>query len=133
MLRRNQKRLCHLEFPETTSTVYSRQGAFSRLSGMSNTTGFNENWIRRTRSQPQPPPTTERVQPRLVKSAHCSTVTQRRESDVQKLKRAPYPNSLPESRNRSPISTIESEQKKVGVGVFLSLDVIEKGQSAVSL
>ena len=114
------------------STQNSRRGAFSRLSEISSTTGYNESSIRRTVSQPQPPPTRQ-VPPRLVRSAHCYTVTQRRENDVNKLKRASYPCSLPESCNGSAIPKVESEQSKVGVGVFLSVDVIEKGQSAVSL
>lgn len=112
------------------STQNSRRGAFSRLSEISATTGYNESTIRRTVSQPQPPPTARQVPPRLVRSAHCYTVTQ---NDVNKLKRASYPCSLPESCNGSAIPKVESEQSKVGVGVFLSVDVIEKGQSAVSL
>jgi hypothetical protein len=129
-LRRNQKKLCSSEFPETSSTPYSRQGTYSRLSGLSNVTGYNQRMIPRTFSQPQPPPTEEHVQPRLVKSAHCCTVTQRRENVVKELKRASYPCT---SQERRANSRIQFEQTKAGVGVFLSLDIIEKGQSAVSL
>ena len=133
-LRRKQKKLCHSEFPETDSTSYSRQGAYSRLSAISNTTGCTERRIPRTFSQPQTlSKAQERVQLRLVKSAHCCTVT--RENFVKELKRASYPSSTQESRERSAISKIESKQTKIdtGVGVFLSLDVIEKGQFAVRL
>lgn len=126
-LRRSQKTLFHTEFPETNSTSYSRQGAYSRPSALSNTTG-HESRIPRAFSHLQPTPTTELVQPRLVKSEHCC-VTRRQENSGKLLKRASYPCS---SYDRNCYSKMESEQTKVGVGVFLSVDVIEKGQSAVS-
>ena len=129
-LRRNQKKLCNYEFPEINSTPYSHHGAHLRLSGLSNMiAGLDERRIPRTFSQPHAPPKAEHVQPRLVKSAQCCTATQNPENAIKKMKRASYPSSAQENRERSPVS--ESDQRKVGVGVFLSLDVIEKGQSAV--
>jgi hypothetical protein len=134
-LRRNQKKLCNFEFPEVYSTPYSCYGAHSRFSEISNISNMtaedNEKSIPRTFSQPHAQSTTEHVKPRLVKSAECCTTTQMR-GNVTK-KRASYPCSAQETRDRSAVSKTESDQKKIGVGVFLSLDVIEKGQSAVRI
>ena len=129
-LRRKQKKLCNSEFPETNSARYSRQSAHSHLSKISNMTGFSEVRIPRTFSQPQAPLTRNHIQPRLVKSAGCCTVTQRQGNAVKGLKRASFPCSSRERRDRS---ALESQQSGVGVGVFLSLDFMEKGQCAVSL
>jgi hypothetical protein len=136
-LRRNQKKLCNFEFPEVSSTPYSCYGAHSRFSEISNisnmTAGDNEKSIPRTFSQPHAQSTTEHVKPRLVKSAECCTTTQIQGNVTKKKKRASYPCSAQETRDRSAVSKTESDQKKIGVGVFLSLDVIEKGQSAVRI
>lgn len=136
-LRRNQKKLCHTEFPETSSnTPFSRQGAFSRASSISNqTAGCKERRIARTFSQPHPPHNTGHIKPRLVKSAQVGALTQKRESvATSELKKAVSHCSSQESRSKSAFSRVESElHTKLGVGVFLILDIIEKGKSLVSL
>mgnify|MGYP002803401132 CR=1 FL=1 len=117
--RRNQKKLCNCEFPEVNSTPYSHHGAHSRMSGISNmTAGLDERRIPRTFSQPHAPPKAELVQPRLVKSAQCRTATQNAENAIKKMKQASYPCSAQKNRDRSAVSKVESDQSKVGVGVF---------------
>lgn len=129
-MRQSQTILYNQEFPETcSSTTYSRQRAFSRLSALSSIPGSNSSRIPRSSSMPYNQTQTANIPQRLTKSAVGNI---QRKTPEKELKCQFQLMDLSENQKKSSLSITDSKQSDIGVGVLLCLDIIEKkGQFAV--
>lgn len=142
--RQQQKKLYSSVFPGNVSFPSSRQGTWSRLSASSSTVGYHEPKITRLLSDPQLPGKTrlEIRHPRMTKSAITGTVRKsekRSGSDGKPFKgylseshNAQTRQTQPSVREKSACSKTESEMSNFGLGVFLRLDIMEKGKIVVN-